>query len=77
MILLQCLGAVRGKYADRYRPQGANIVKLDDDVSAIFPDAKAVNDASAPSFGWRKTRLNTPDPLSQCLTMTFSLRLRN
>ncbi|MFA7348221.1 MAG: hypothetical protein WCZ86_10700 [Desulfurivibrionaceae bacterium] len=37
-------GGVRGKYADRYR-QGANIVKLDDDVSAIFPDAKAVNDA--------------------------------
>jgi len=37
-------GGVRGKYADRYR-QGANIVKLDDDVSAIFPDAKTVNDA--------------------------------
>ncbi len=37
-------GGVRGKYADRYR-QGANIVKLDDDVSAIFPDTKAVNDA--------------------------------
>ncbi len=37
-------GGIRGKYAARYR-QGANIVKLDDDVSAIFPDAKAVNDA--------------------------------
>lgn len=35
---------VRGKYTSRYQ-QGANIVKLDDDVSAIFPDAKAVNDA--------------------------------
>ncbi len=37
-------GGVRGKYADSYR-QGVNIVKLDDDVSAAFPDEKAVNDA--------------------------------
>ena len=37
-------GGVRGKYADSYR-QEVNIVKLDDDVSAAFPDAKAVNDA--------------------------------
>jgi hypothetical protein len=37
-------GGVRGKYATRYK-QSTNIVKLDDDVSAIFPDAKAVNDA--------------------------------
>jgi hypothetical protein len=37
-------GGVRGKYADRYR-QGVNIVKLDDDVSAAFPDGKTVNDA--------------------------------
>lgn len=37
-------GGVRGKYAERYQ-QGVNIVKLDDDVSAIFPNAKAVNDA--------------------------------
>lgn len=37
-------GGVRGKYAARYR-QGVNIVKLDDDVSAAFPDAKSVNDA--------------------------------
>jgi hypothetical protein len=37
-------GGVRGKYAARYR-QGVNIVKLDDDVSVAFPDAKAVNDA--------------------------------
>lgn len=37
-------GGVRGKYAASYR-QGVNIVKLDDDVSAAFPDAKAVNDA--------------------------------
>ena len=37
-------GGVRGKYAARYR-QGVNIVKLDDDVLALFPDAKTVNDA--------------------------------
>ena len=37
-------GGVRGKYAERYR-QGVNIVKLDDDISSFFPDAKSVNDA--------------------------------
>ncbi len=37
-------GGVRGKYAERFK-QGVNIVKLDDDVSAVFPDAKTVNDA--------------------------------
>lgn len=37
-------GGVRGKYAARYR-QGLNIAKLDDDVSAVFPDAKVINDA--------------------------------
>jgi len=37
-------GGVRGKYAERYR-QGVNIVKLDDDISSYFPDAKSVNDA--------------------------------
>jgi hypothetical protein len=37
-------GRVRGKYVDRYR-QGTNLVLLDPDVAAAFPDAKAVNDA--------------------------------
>ena len=37
-------GGVRGKYAERYR-QGVNIVKLEDDVAASFPDAKSVNNA--------------------------------
>lgn len=37
-------GGVKGKYAERYR-QGVNIVKLDDDVTAAFPTAKAVNEA--------------------------------
>ncbi len=37
-------GAVRGKYAARYKA-GTNIVLLDPDVAAAFPDAKAVNAA--------------------------------
>ena len=34
----------RGKYVERYR-EGTNLVRLDPDVAAAFPDAKAVNDA--------------------------------
>ena len=37
-------GAVRGKYADRYR-EGTNIVLLAPDVAKAFPDGKAVNEA--------------------------------
>jgi len=40
----QMKGGVRGKYAERYR-EGTNLVLLDPDVAAAFPDAKAVNDA--------------------------------
>lgn len=35
---------IRGKYAQRYS-EGRNIIKLDDDVAEMFPDAKSVNDA--------------------------------
>lgn len=35
---------VRGKYAERYYA-GTNLVRLDDDVAEMFPDAKSVNDA--------------------------------
>lgn len=35
---------VRGKYADRYA-KGVNLVRLDPDVAAIFPDSEAVNEA--------------------------------
>ena len=35
---------VRGKYAKQYR-EGANIVRLDDDVAAMFPTSEEVNDA--------------------------------
>lgn len=37
-------GGVRGKYVERYR-EGTNVVLLDPDIAAAFPDAKAVNDA--------------------------------
>jgi hypothetical protein len=35
---------VQGKYAKRYK-EGVNIVKLDNDVTQYFPDAKSVNEA--------------------------------
>ncbi len=35
---------VRGKYIERLR-EGSNVVKLDEDVAAVFPTEKAVNDA--------------------------------
>ena len=35
---------VRGKYAKRYA-EGTNVVVLDPDVAAVFPDAQSVNDA--------------------------------
>jgi len=40
----QMKGRVRGKYVERYR-EGTNLVLLDPDVAAAYPDAKAVNDA--------------------------------
>ncbi len=40
----QLKGRVRGKYVERYR-EGTNLVLLDSDVAAAFPDAKAVNEA--------------------------------
>jgi hypothetical protein len=35
---------VRGKYASRYR-KGTNVVLLDPDVAAAFPDSTSVNEA--------------------------------
>lgn len=37
-------GAVRGKYAERYR-QGTNLVLLDPDVAVAFPTPESVNAA--------------------------------
>lgn len=41
--LSQLKGRTRGKYVERYRA-GTNLVRLEPDVAAAFPDAKAVND---------------------------------
>ena len=35
---------VRGKYAQRYYAD-QNLIRLDDDVAEMFPDAKSVNEA--------------------------------
>ena len=35
-------GGARGKYAERYR-EGTNLVRLDDDVAAIFSSSEEVN----------------------------------
>ncbi|HMF57961.1 MAG TPA: hypothetical protein VK619_16580 [Pyrinomonadaceae bacterium] len=40
----QLKGRVRGKYVERYR-EGTNLVLLEPDVAAVFPDARAVNEA--------------------------------
>lgn len=40
----QLSGRVRGKYAERFGA-GTNLVLLEPDVAAAFPDAKAVNEA--------------------------------
>jgi hypothetical protein len=37
-------GAVRGKYAGRYRA-GTNLVLLEPDVAKAFPNGRAVNEA--------------------------------
>jgi len=37
-------GGVRGKYAERYC-SGVNLVLLDPESAAAFPDSKSVNDA--------------------------------
>jgi hypothetical protein len=37
-------GGERGKYHERYQ-QGSNVVVLDPDVAAVFPDSNAVNRA--------------------------------
>jgi hypothetical protein len=49
---------VRGKYAERYA-QGTNLVPLDADVSEVFPDAAAVNQALRALAGIIKERSRT------------------
>jgi hypothetical protein len=42
--LTQLRGRTRGKYVERYRA-GTNLVLLEPDVAAAFPDAQSVNEA--------------------------------
>ena len=42
--LSELKGKVRGKYVERYR-LGTNLVRLESDVQAAFPNAEAVNEA--------------------------------
>jgi hypothetical protein len=35
----------RGKYAERYRREGTNLVRLDPDLHKVFPDSESVNRA--------------------------------
>ena len=42
--LTKLTGRMRGKYVERYR-SGTNLVLLESDVQAAFPDAEAVNEA--------------------------------
>ena len=42
--LSQLKGSVRGKYVERYQA-GTNLILLESDVQAAFPDSGAVNDA--------------------------------
>jgi hypothetical protein len=42
--LSQLKDGIRGKYAERYQA-GTNLVLLDPDVAAVFPNNKSVNEA--------------------------------
>ncbi len=43
----QLRNGVRGKYAARFR-EGVNLVPIDPDLTDVFPDADAVNQALRP-----------------------------
>ena len=51
--------AVRGKYYKRYH-RGSNVVLLDPDVSAAFPNAAAVNEALRVLVTVARKRVVTP-----------------
>jgi hypothetical protein len=48
-------GAVRGKYAQRFR-EGSNVVVLDPDVAAEFTTAEQVNEALRVLIRTRKSK---------------------
>jgi len=56
-------GAIRGKYADRYR-EGTNLVLLAPDVAKAFPDEEAVNEALRLVMRLSRIPVNTGDASS-------------
>ena len=54
-------GGVRGKYAQRFR-EGTNIVVLEPDIAAAFPDSQSVNTAlrALLEIARRQTRSKSP-----------------
>lgn len=56
-------GGVRGKYASLYA-EGSNVVLLDPDVAAVFPDASAVNTAlrALADIARRQANAHVPAP---------------
>jgi hypothetical protein len=53
-------GAVRGKYAQRYAA-GTNLILIDPDLLAVFPDAAAVNSALRALAGIIREHTHLPD----------------
>jgi hypothetical protein len=51
--------AVRGKYYKRYKAS-SNVVVLDPDVSEVFPNAQAVNDALRALASVARARVTVP-----------------
>ncbi|MFL5383078.1 MAG: hypothetical protein ACJ8GN_11225 [Longimicrobiaceae bacterium] len=52
-------GGVRGKYAQGYA-EGTNLIPIDPDLLAVFPDAAAVNSALRALAGIIRERTQTP-----------------
>lgn len=55
----QLKGRVRGKYVERFC-EGTNLVLLDADVAAAFPDAQAVNEALRLLMKVAKSQVSNP-----------------
>jgi hypothetical protein len=59
---VQLSDGIRGKYAGRYA-QGVNLVRLDPNVAAVFPDSESVNHALRALVEIiRKRERRSPDP---------------
>ena len=52
-------GATRGKYYERYKAS-SNVVVLDADVSQVFPNSEAVNQALRVLASAARARVTTP-----------------